>query len=105
MLEGPPDVSQPVLLEVQSVGVHGFAAKIMWDNGSSAALVTHAFAQKAGLQGVMVSYWLVVVGHERVLRNTTLYTIYLDDNSGNRHEVQAYGIDTISEDTAVLDLS
>ena len=40
VLEGPPEVSQPILLEVQSVGVHVIAAKIMWDNGSSAALVS-----------------------------------------------------------------
>ena len=79
-------------------------AKVMFDNGSTAALVTHVFAQKAGLVGTKVAYWLVVVGHERVLRHTTLYTLHLEDNTGVRHEVKAYGIDQISQDSVVLDL-
>ena len=103
-LDKPPDMSQPVLLEIQAIRVHGSVAKVMWDNGSSAALVTHAFAKKTNLQGVMVSYWLVVVGHQRVLRNTMLYTLFLEDNSGKQHQVQAYGIDDISEDSVILDL-
>ena len=36
----------------------------MFDSGSTAALVTHRFASKAGLTGSMVSFWLIVVGHE-----------------------------------------
>ena len=38
-----PDLNQPVLLEVQSVSVLGVMAKIMFDNGSTAALITHLF--------------------------------------------------------------
>ena len=60
----PPDSTQPVLLEIQAVKVHGLTAKIMFDNGSTCVLVTHSFAKRAGLVGVMVSYWLHVVGHE-----------------------------------------
>ena len=67
-IEELPDMMQPVLLEIQSVKVHGLAAKIMFDNGSTAALVTHSFAKRAGLTGTMVTYWLVVVGHDKVLR-------------------------------------
>ena len=52
----------------------------------------------------MVSYWLIVVGHEKVLRSTTLYTLHLEDNSGLVHEIQAYGIDKISEDSLTVDL-
>ena len=96
---------QPVLLEIQRFKVHGIPANLMWDNGSSAALVTHSFAKAAGLSGVMVSYWLSVVGHDRVLRNTTLYTLYLEDNMGKKHEVLAYGIDQISEEAVSVDLT
>ena len=102
--DSPPDMTQPVLLEVQSIKVHGHRAKVMFDNGSTAVLITHAFAKKAGLQGTMVTYWLVVVGHERVLRSTTMYTFHMVDNLGKRHEVQGYGIDAISEDSNLLDL-
>ena len=51
----------------------------------------------------MVSYWLHVVGHDRVLRTTTLYTLFMVDNEGKQHELKAYGIDK-SEDSTVLDL-
>ena len=94
----PPDMSCPVLLEIQAIQVHGVRAKVMFDNGSTAALVTHTFAQKAGLIGTNIAYWLAVVGHDRVLRHPTLYTFFLEDNYGVKHEVQAYGIDRISED-------
>ena len=100
-----PDINQPVLLEIQSVEVHGVRSKVMFDNGSSAALVTHSFAEKAGFKGEKISYWLVVVGHESVLRHTTLYTFWMTDNSGRRHEVRAFGIDQITDDTRSLDLS
>ena len=63
-----PDINQPVLLEVQAFEVHGTITKVMFDNGSSAALVTHLYAEKTGLIGRKVSYWLSVVGHEPVLR-------------------------------------
>ena len=102
--DSPPDMTQPVLLEIQAVKVHGHRAKVMFDNGSTAVLITHAFAKKAGLQGTMVTYWLVVVGHERVLRTTMLYTLHMVDNIGKRLEIQGYGIDAISEESVILDL-
>ena len=77
----------------------------MWDNGSSPALVTHSFAQRVDLSGTMVTYWLVVVGHGKVLWNTTLYTLFMEDNYGIAHEIQAFGIDEISEDSVSLDLT
>ena len=46
----------------------------------------------------------MVVGHEKVLRHTTLYTFLMVDNEGTKHEVKAYGIDHISEDSVILDL-
>jgi len=100
-----PDIGQPVLLEVQSVEVHGVRSKVMFDKGSSAALITHSFAEKAGLSGTKVDYWLVVVGHESVLRQTLLYTFTMVDNKGVNHVLQAFGIDQITDDSQVVDLS
>ena len=100
-----PDINQPVLLEVQSIAVHGHTVKVMFDNGSSAALITHSFAEKAGIKGVKVEYWLLVVGHESVLRQTMLYTFEMVDNLGKTHLVKAYGIDQITDDTRLVDLS
>jgi len=67
-----PDLNQPVLLEVHDIEIQGVLAKTVWDNGSTGAMVTHRYAEKAGLKGEKVSFWLVVVGHDSVLRHTTL---------------------------------
>ena len=79
----------PVLLEGQLIKVHGQNVKIMWDNGSSAALVTQLFAQRVRLMGTMVTYWLDFFGHDKVLQNTTFYTLFMEDNYGTTHEIQA----------------
>ena len=100
-----PDLNAAVLLEIQTIIISNLEAKTMWDWGSSGALITHSFAERAGLRGEKVAYWLVVVGHPRVLRHTTLYTFTMVDNQGKEHEVQAYGIDQITEDSVTLDLS
>jgi len=101
----PPDINQPVLLEVQNLVVHGKEAKTIFDKGSSAALITHSYAAKIGLCGEKIAYWLVVVGHDSVLRHTTLYTFKLTDNYGVEHEVRAFGIEQITDDSTQLDLS
>ena len=103
-VDGVPDINQPVLLEVQAIMINKVLAKLMWDGGSSGALITHSFAEQAGLRGEKVAYWLVVVGHPRVLRHTMLYSFVMVDNNGVKHKIQAYGIDQITEDTIMLDL-
>ena len=100
-----PDISQPVLLEIQQIKVHGVSCKTMWDNGSTAALMTHSFAEKAGITGKKVSFWLIVVGHDSILRETMLYTFTMVDNAGNEHVLQAFGIDQITEESQLVDLS
>ena len=64
---GIPDLNRPVLLEMQVIQLNGIDTNTMWDNGSTGALVTHRYAEKAGLKGERVLYWLVVVGHDSVL--------------------------------------
>ena len=104
-VERLPDLNQPVLLEIQDIKIHGVMAKTMWDNGSTGAMITHKYAERAGLTGERVSYWLVVVGHDSVLRHTTLYTFKMIDNLGREHEIRAFGIDQITEDCRTVDLS
>ena len=86
------DINQPVLLEVQFITVIGHTLKVMFDNGGSEALITHSFAEKAGIKGVKVEYWLLVVEHESVLRQTMLYTFEMVNNFGTTHLVKACGI-------------
>ena len=45
------------------------------------------------------------MGHKPILKQTTLYTIPFEDNEGHNHEVLAYDIDMISEDSVTLDLT
>ena len=47
----------------------------------------------------------MVVQHDSVLRETTLYTFEMVDNTGRNHRVQAYGIDQITDDSRTLDIS
>ena len=77
----------------------------MWDNGSSAALIMHSFTKRAGLQGEKVEFQLVVVGLETVLRQMTLYTFKMIDNSGQKHMFKAFGIEQITDDTRLVDLN
>ena len=44
-------MNQSVLLEIKAIKVHGNDAKVMFDNGSTAVLVTHSFADKTILLG------------------------------------------------------
>ena len=101
----PPDINQPVLLEMQGIKVHGLVAKTMFDKGFTAALITHVFAEKAGIKGEQISYWLTVIGHDSVLRNTTLYSFQMVDNSGRVHDIRAFGIDQITDDSRQVDLT
>ena len=52
-----------------------------------------------------MDFWLVVVGHECVLRQTTLYGFEMEDNSGKKHAVKAFGIDQITDKTRIVDLN
>ena len=47
-LSKPPDLSQPVLLEMQNIKVYGLGCNVMWDKGSTAVIMTHSFAERAG---------------------------------------------------------
>ena len=51
-----------------------------------------------------MEFWLVVVGHKRVLRKTILYNLTMVDNNGQSHQVQAFGIVQISDDSRAVDL-
>ena len=55
----PPDMSQPVLLEVQRIKVHEVEAKVMFDKGSTAVLVTHGYAEKQGfkVKRLLIGLW------------------------------------------------
>ena len=80
-------------------------ANTLFDNSSSASLVTHEYASQQGFQGEPVSYWLVSTGYAPQLRKTTLYRFKLMDNEGVDHEISALGIDVITSFTDKINLS
>ena len=52
-----PNLNQPVLLEIQLIHLKdGVWAKVMWDNGSTAALITHNFAEKIKMSWAILEY-------------------------------------------------
>ena len=98
-----------VLLEIQLVDLLVNNKKVntvmFFDNGSTATMCTHAWAKKAGLQGEDVTYFMRVVGEEYVKRNTKMYTLTLTDNNGESHDLEAFGIDSITKVERLPDLS
>ena len=98
----------PVLLEIQKVPltVNGTTHEtvMFFDNGSTATICTHKWAQKAGIKGTEVVYFLRVVGDQYTEKHTMLYSFTIEDNTGARHHLKAYGMDVITEVESVPDL-
>ena len=98
-----------VLLEIQLVNISVNETTIktvmFFDNGSTATMCTHAWAKKTGLQGEEITYFMRVVGEEYVKRNTNLYALTVTDNNGEKHMLEAFGIDIITEVECLPDLS
>ena len=96
-----------VLFEVQEIDIPkvNMSAIILFDNSSSATMVTHEFAALAGLSGVMTNYMLKATGFPLHPKSTLLYKLQLEDRFGGRHEVEALGIDEITDIPQTIDLS
>ena len=90
-------MSLKVLLEIQKIKLHGRLVTTLFDNGSTASLVTHNFAEKVKLPGVKVKYYLQVLGSGYVIKETTLYTMTMRDRFGKGHKVYLLGIDKITD--------
>ena len=103
------DALAPVLLEIQRVTLPVGGAKqetvLFFDNGSTATLCTHRWAKMAGLKVKKLTYYLRVVGDQYTVKQTKSYNFSIKDNDGEVHEVNAYGMDVITEVERVPDLS
>ena len=90
--------AQKVLFDIQQLDLPGVttSSNVVFDNTSSACLVTHEFAEIAGYEGTPVQYILQATGHPLMPKSTLSYLITLRDMHGNDHEVKALGIDKIS---------
>ena len=73
------------------------SANIMFDDCSSATIITHDYAALAGYKGTEVEYTLKVMDSPPVLKKTTLYELALRDNMGEIYGVSALGIHEITD--------
>ena len=95
------------LFEIQYVSPVGTntPANTLFDNSSSASLITHSYAEQQGFSGEPISYWLVATGYQPQLRSTTLYKFSLQDSDGAYHKLAALGIETITNFSKQMNLS
>ena len=70
--------------------------RVLWDHGSTAALVTFDFARRANLPGVGCQFNLTVASGKTQMYNTKMFMIQLVDKQGNIHKIFAYGMDKIA---------
>ena len=101
--------SSPVLLRIQDIRV-GCGEKradtlILFDSRTTATLITHDFAEKLGLKGVSVTYYLKVVRQGYTMKQTKSYQVSLMDIRGKRWNLDVLGIDAITSVDVELYLS
>lgn len=76
---------------------------VLWDSGSDITLITHGMAKKLGVKGADVMMFMVKVGN--VTENVSAKNICVQDNAGNNYELKATGMDDISAQGPVVELS
>ena len=69
---------------------------IMVDPGSDTNFIRNDFAVQLGLTGDVCQFRLKVVDLEARPITTTRYTMEVEDKHGERHTVEAMGLDTIT---------
>ena len=94
-----------ILLTQQLTLQSNHTCQVLWDHGSTTALVTNKFAEKLGLDGVECTLTLTVAAGNTNNFPTKLYLIRLPDNAGKLHQIFAYGIDKITSDIDSSDLA
>ena len=90
-------------MSIQDVPVEQFGssaepARIMWDNGCEAALVTFAFAEKSCFPFIQKKYLVAGVLSEPQVMDGKLYTIDLIDRDGNNERITAHGVPSLLND-------
>ena len=95
----------PGLYEVYSAPVHPadgsdsdgpLPGMIMVDPGSDTNFIRQEFARSLGLKGLPCSFKLKVVDREARSMQTTKYQVEVEDKHGDRHVVDAIGLETIT---------
>ena len=87
------------MFEVEQLDIPhvGTSANVLFDNSSSATLITHEYAGVARLQGTPINYYLKATGFPMQQKTTLIYTITMEDRDGRHHYLPALGIDEITD--------
>ena len=84
----------------QSVSIIG-----LWDAGSTICLITFRLAKKLQLHGDKVRLEIVTVGGESKQVDSQRYTVFIRDKVGKLVDIEVLGIDQISTDIELVDIS
>ena len=95
------DAMLPGLYEVYSVCFEGQDGQrqvgtVLIDPGSDTDYVRHDFAKSLGLQGTPFSCFMKVVDMDYVHKRSATYNLDVTDKDGERHQVTALGLDSIT---------
>jgi hypothetical protein len=78
---------------------------VFTDGGSTFSLIRNEFANRLGLEGTYLEYYLRVVGHAYARKESKMYTFTLVDRQGYEHTVRAVGINSISDTGPAPDMT
>ena len=84
-----------IALELPSKGKR--EALVMVDPGSTHNFITHKLAEDLQLEGMPMTYHLRVINSKCRQKGTSLYKVTVVDNRGQSHDVEAVGIDSLTE--------
>ena len=87
------------MFEAKELNVKQFntTATTLFDACCSGCLMMHDYAEMAGLESKPVKYYLKATGYPVRFKTTKLYKLTLTDRQGKLHEIQAIGIDSITD--------
>ena len=100
--------SQVTLYQMERIMLaEGFGGTVltMYDTGANVNIVVTKVAESLGLQGRPVTQTITTAGGERTVHTTKQYWLPLRKRSGEVHKVLCLGMDRITEDVEMVDVS
>lgn len=97
--------SNRAMLAISTVYSAGQPITVLWDCGSDITMVTHSMARKLGARGAEVMMSIVKVGNVTESCLSKEYSVCIQDHSGKSYDLKAVGMDAISANAPVVDVS
>ena len=80
------------------------SSNVLWDNGSQLTLITNKLANSLGLKGKRMNLLMVTAGNNTSLIESYEYLVKVIDDSGEKIEIWAMGIEKITSAINPIDL-